>query len=178
MIDHIVKARSMKEIREIVQAFKRKFDCCDVLKFPVVYFIDNILPDLFPDYKFLKVEEKDLPGQYGNTDHKNKVLKIRTDVYSNALKEDTVALFSIAHEIGHLFLHQEQGYIFSRAMYRFPAYVSAEWQANYFAAELLMSSHLIIDLNEKEIEEKCCVSPKTASIQLNHAKSEKMRGRL
>ena len=87
-------------------------------------------------------------------------------------------MFTIAHEIGHLVLHDGESMIFARTNERFPAYKSAEWQANYFAAELLMGSHLIINMSIYEISNKCSVSLKAAQIQLNHAIEENEKGRL
>lgn len=178
MIDHIVTARSMKEIREIVKEIKKAFEFENLLKFPLMKFYEHVLPDLFPDYRFIYVNRDEMNGEEAYTDHIKKEVRIRVDVYKRALKGIPGDIFTIAHEIGHLFLHQGENIAFSRTRVRFPAYRSAEWQANYFAAELLMSSELILDLSEEEISEKCGVSLKAASIQLDHAKNESIKGKL
>lgn len=178
MIDHIVTARSMMDIREIVQEVKVKFGLENTLCFPVVKFFDNVLPDLFPDYRFLKCEKDEMNGEEAYTDHINKIVKIRVDVYKHAIAKSPRELFTIAHEIGHLFLHAGESMAFARTVNKVPAYKSAEWQANYFAAELLMSSRLIIDMEIDEIAEKCSVSLTSASIQLSHALSEMEKGKL
>lgn len=52
MIDYIVKSRSMKDIRDVVNEFKKKFSLYDCLQLPLVYIFEQIIPLMFPDYKF------------------------------------------------------------------------------------------------------------------------------
>lgn len=178
MIDHIVKPRSMKNIRDIVNLLKKRCDLYDVLEFPVVFFLEYIIPLFYPDYKILYVPDEELEEMEAYTDHNLKEVKIKTSVYLKALDGSSKDLFTIAHEIGHLVLHDCEAMIFARTNERFPAFKSAEWQANYFAAELLMGSHLIVDLTTEEISKKCKVCDKSAGIQLIHAKSEREKGLL
>lgn len=176
MIDHIVAPRSMKNIRKVVNDIKK---CCgffEYLQFPLIMFWEQILPDMFSDYRFLYVNDDELEGLEAYTDHNQKVVKIKTSVYLKALEGSFKDLFTIAHEIGHLFLHDEEAIIFARSYMRVPAYRSAEWQANYFAAELLMGSHLIVDMSIEEISKECLVCEKSAEIQLKHAIAEREKG--
>ena len=178
MIDHIVAPRSMKNIREVVNIIKKRCGFYDCLQFPVIFFWEQILPEIFDDYRFLCVDDDELDGLEAYTDHNQKIVEIKTSVYLKALEGSYKDLFTIAHEIGHLFLHNEEAIIFARSFMRVPAYRSAEWQANYFAAELLMGSHLIVDMSIEEISKECLVCVKSAEIQLNHAIAEREKGRL
>lgn len=178
MIDHIVAPRSMKDIREIVNIIKKDCGFYDCLQFPLMFFWEQIIPEIFQDYRFLYVDDDELNGVEAYTDHNLKIVKIKNSVYLQALEGSSKDLFTIAHEIGHLFLHDGEAMIFARTSERFPAYKSAEWQANYFAAELLMGSHLIVDMSIKEITKKCKVCEKSAQIQLEHAIAEREKGRL
>lgn len=178
MIDYFVKSRSMREIRNVVNFIKKEFGFYNNLKFPVIDFFEKILPEIFEDYRFIYVEDDELEGMEAYTDHYSKLVKIKISVYENALKGKSKDLFTIAHEIGHLFLHDEEARIFARTNERFSSYKSAEWQANYFAAELLMGSHLILDMSIEEIVKACNVSKKSALIQLKHAKEEREKGLL
>ena len=178
MIDHIVAPRSMKNIREVVNVVKKYCGFYDCLQFPVIFFWEQIIPKVFEDYRFLYVDDNELEGLEAYTDHSQKIVKIKTSVYLKALEGSFKDLFTIAHEIGHLFLHDEEAIIFARSYVRVPAYRSAEWQANYFAAELLMGSHLIVDMSIEEISKECLVCEKSAEIQLKHALAEKEKGRL
>lgn len=178
MIDHIVEPRSMKDIREIVNFTKQHCGFYGCLRFPIVFFWEQIIPEMFPEYRFLYVEDDELDGVEAYTDHNLKIVKIKTSVYLKALNGSSKDLFTMAHEIGHLYLHGGETMIFARTNERFPSYKSAEWQANYFAAELLMGSHLIVDMPIDEITNKCNVSKRAAQIQIEHAISERKKGRL
>lgn len=178
MIDHIVTPRSMKDIRLIVNAIKKRCGFYDYIQFPVMFFWEQIIPEIFENYRFLYVEDDELKVLEAYTDHNLKLVKVKISVYLNALNGSSKDLFTIAHEIGHLFLHDGEAIIFARTNERFPAYKSAEWQANYFAAEMLMGSHLIVDMPIDEIMKKCNVSKKSAEIQLRHATTEREKGRL
>lgn len=178
MIDYIVKSRSMKDIRKIVNIIKKHCGFYDCLQFPIMFFWEQIIPKIFPDYRFLYVEDDELEGVEAYTDHNSKIVKVKISVYLKALNGSSRDLFTIAHEIGHLFLHDGEAMIFARTSERFPAYKNAEWQANYFAAEMLMGSHLIIDMSINEISNACNVCEKSAKIQLEHAISEREKGRV
>lgn len=173
MIDHLVTPRSMRGIREIVNAIKIHFGFYDCLKFPIMFFWEHIIPIIFPGYRFLYVEDDELKGVEAYTDHNLRLVKVKVSVYERALNGSPKDLFTIAHEIGHLFMHDGETMIFARTSERFPAYKSAEWQANYFAAEMLMASHLIVDMSINEIMKECNVNERSARIQLDHAISER-----
>ena len=180
MIDHIVAPRNMKEIRDIVNIIKKTYGLNNTLQFPVIFFWEQIVPTIFQDYRFLYVDDDDdeLEGLEAYTDHNLKIVKMKVGVYLRALEGSYKDLFTICHEAGHLFLHNGQAMIFARTSKRFPAYKSAEWQANYFAAELLMSSHLIIGMSVDDISKSCNVCKKAALIQLEHAVNENEKGLL
>ena len=178
MIDHIVTPRSMKDIRRIVNVIKKRCGFYDYLLFPVMFFWEQIIPKIFQDYRFLYVEDDELKGFEAYTDHNLRLVKVKVSVYEKALNGSPKDLFTIAHEIGHLFMHDGEAMIFARTSERFPAYKSAEWQANYFAAEMLMGSHLIVDMSIHEIMKECNVCEKSARIQLDHAISEREKNRL
>ncbi len=80
---------------------------------------------------------------YGTTDLNKKTIYIREDVYYRACDGNARDLFTIAHELGHLFLHSNQNVELARAEMNIKAYENPEWQANTFAAELLMPVKLI-----------------------------------
>lgn len=179
MIDHIVSPRSMKDIRKIVREIKHLLGIEGLLKVPILFIFETVLPEMFPDYRFLVVPKEELDkGQYAYTSHYERVVKIREDVYEEAYNGVPRALFTIAHEFGHLFLHEGEGYAFNRIETTVPAYMRAEWQANYFGAEFLMSSDLILGMSTEEIASECNTSIEAASIHRSHAIKEFEKGRL
>ena len=66
------------------------------------------------------------------------------------------ARFTVAHEIGHLILHE--GFALARGAVRHKHYEDSEWQADTFSAELLMPSHMCKELSIQEIQAKFVVS--------------------
>ena len=98
-------------------------------------------------------------------------LLIREDVYL-ALTDPTSyghgrARFTLAHEIGHLILHE--GVTLNRQikMKTHKVYEDSEWQADTFSAELLMPSHMCKGLSLQEIQDKFIVSYTAAKNKFN-----------
>lgn len=118
MIDHLVTPRSMKDIREIVNAIKIHFGFYDCLKFPIMFFWEHIIPIIFPDYRFLYVEDDELKGVEAYTDHNLRLVKVKVSVYERALNGSPKDLFTIVHETGHLFMHDGEAMIFARTSER------------------------------------------------------------
>lgn len=96
-------------------------------------------------------------------------LIIREDVYLALTDPNDYghgrARFTIAHELGHLFLHE--GITLNRQTQpkNHKVYEDSEWQADTFASELLMPSHMCKGLSIKEIQDKFVVSYSAAQIK-------------
>merc|ERR1711916_71906 len=103
-------------------------------------------------------------------------LQVQNSVYEEACDNKSFGRFTLAHELGHFFLHSKQSIPLTREMNPkagHEAYEDSEWQANTFAAELLVDSRLLRDariLSVEEISKKFFVSKQTAKIQLKHSK--------
>lgn len=96
-------------------------------------------------------------------------LIIREDVYLALTDPNHYghgrARFTIAHELGHLFLHE--GITLNRQLKvkNHQIYEDSEWQADTFASELLMPSHMCEGLSIDEIQKKFVVSYSAAQIK-------------
>ena len=145
--------------------------------------MDNLaLIEAFGDFKEIKnISKIDLMAiiedslktllrkRYDSDDHFDVIvnpdkgeLLIREDVYL-ALTDPTSyghgrARFTLAHEIGHLILHE--GVTLNRQVKvkNHKIYEDSEWQADTFSAELLMPSHMCRGLSLEEIQTKFVVS--------------------
>ena len=71
--------------------------------------------------------------------------------------------FTLCHEFGHWLLHQPENVSFARG--DIPKYRDPEWQANVFAAELMVPYDLTKGLTINQIVEECGVSYSCAEIQ-------------
>ena len=78
------------------------------------------------------------------------------------------ARFTVAHEIGHLFLHE--GFALARGAIQHEHYEDSEWQADTFAAELLMPTEECLGLTIEEIQAKFLVGYKAAKYKFESLK--------
>jgi Zn-dependent peptidase ImmA (M78 family) len=109
------------------------------------------------------------------------VLRIREDIYEALIRQDRRARFTIAHEIGHLALHQGiplrwAGTPQNNASRTHAFYEDSEWQADTFAAEFLMPVDLIRKYCTKavEISDVFGVSLDAALIRISALRAERL----
>lgn len=160
---------SRKDILKLVKKFKEIFGLENEYMFPIVEFIEWVMPQIDRDFDLEIVDESEMSfNTYALTFPDEKKMVIRRDVYDGACEEQVRSRFTVAHELGHYLFHRDLG--FARTDEKPPTYMNPEWQANEFAAELLAPQHLIKDMSVEDIMEKCKVSKQCAEIQLNKAK--------
>ncbi len=99
-----------------------------------------------------------------------RLLRLTSDVYENARRHESSAVWMIAHELGHLFLNHisraRQGSEIDNAKITRPQwYRTAEWQADEFAAAFLMPREACDSLTPFEISRKFCVSARIAEMR-------------
>ncbi|KEQ12841.1 hypothetical protein GZ77_20565 [Endozoicomonas montiporae] len=121
---------------------------------------------------------KDEMSQEGLTRPDDRSIKIRLDVYEAACKGDPRGRFTIAHEIGHLLLHQGVTPEFARdGNQAHQIFEDSEWQADEFAGALLIPSSAVESCdNPEELCEKYGVSIEAAETRYrNHVKRKQKR---
>lgn len=158
---------SRSQIRELVTSIRNglKQLCPEIgIEFPLLEFLELILPSLFPDFELEIVDDEELNCYAKAYPSQNRIL-IRDSVYEGAYRGNGRDRFTIAHEIGHFFLHRDESISFARADVSIPTYKKPEWQANTFAGELLVPVSLIKELSVDEIARECKVSRQVAEIQ-------------
>ncbi len=165
-------ACSRKDIQNYVQMLKKKVGIENELFFPVVPFFENVLPTLIPGYDYEIVSLWEMGNKHGETYPSRNLIRIREDVYNRAINGEGRDRLTIAHEIGHLFMHEDDNIALCRLEpnEKLRPFEDPEWQANAFGGELLASSHLIRGMTEYEVAEKCGVSIAAARYQLSHCK--------
>lgn len=99
-----------------------------------------------------------------------KVMLIANSVYEGAVDGVGKDRMTIAHEIGHLLLHQAVSFAKQYENDPIKTYENSEWQADVFAGELLAPIRLIGGKGLLEIAEDFGVSPSAANAQLNALK--------
>lgn len=158
-----VSPMSRRNLREFAYQFRKICGLEDELYFPIVHFIELILPKLGFDYEIVPVKE--MGNAYGVTHTGMRVMKIREDVYDRAVQGYQRDRFTLCHELGHFLLHTPERVSFARG--NVPAYMSPEWQANVFAGELMAPYNLVCNMTPEEIADKCGMSMTAAQIQYN-----------
>ncbi len=159
-----VEPMSRERIRQLTKKFRNIFGLEEVLNFPILQFIEWILPELGLDFEVVPVDE--LGNAYGVTHTKKGVMSIREDVYNRAVNGSARDRFTLCHELGHFLLHTPERVNFARG--EVPTYMDPEWQANVFAGELMAPYELVKDMSIAEIAEKCGMSFSAAQVQYNN----------
>jgi len=138
--------------------------------FPVVQFAEG-LHTYFPNYTFAVLDEDELGNNHGLTMPAEKVMLIRRDVYEGACSDGGRDRLTIAHEVGHLLLHDSIAFARRMPTKQVPAYRSSEWQANCFAGELLVPAWWLRQvgrISATDVANICKVSLEAADYQLSH----------
>lgn len=113
------------------------------------------------------------PNTYAFYNPTENIMYIREDVYEAACKDDGRHRFTLAHEVGHYFLHSE-GVILRRSVQEFEimAYLNPEWQANTFAGALLIPNNLIGNMSIPQIAYECGTSYQAAEIAYKKSRAQ------
>lgn len=170
-----VKPLSIKKIREITQVMRDVSDTTNLAYFPVVEVVELFLPRVLPNFSFEVLCKKDLEDRLGLTYPDRPAIYIRDDIYQKAIAGEGLGRFTFAHELGHLLLHEAS---FARNVSTakpIKAYEDSEWQANTFAAELLMPLSIVRGKGIQEISKLCGVSKKAASVRITKLQKEVSR---
>ena len=165
-------AISRDEIRKYVRLLKKNVGLEYELYFPILSFVENILPILIPDFQFEVVPEAEMGNKHGETYPSKNLIRIREDIYLRAAAGEGRDRLTVAHEVGHLFLHEDDSIALCRLEPgdKLKPYEDPEWQADAFGGELLASSYLIEGMNSREVEKMCGVSADAAKVQLKSIK--------
>lgn len=159
---------SRNDIRSFVKYIKHLTHLEDVMYFPIVSFLENVMPLLIPNFQLEIVPVIEMGNKHGETYPRKNLIRIREDVYLRAVEGSGRDRLTIAHEIGHLLMHDEDCVALCRLApdEKLKPFEDPEWQANAFGGELLASSYLIKGMTVRQIQEKFGVSADAANVQL------------
>lgn len=155
--------RSRQLLRKIARNIRELLDMENELYFPIVQVIELLAADEEEEFDYEIVSDGEMTDTYGTTNTASNIMKIRQKVYEGAIKGNPRDRFTLCHEFGHWLLHQPESVSFARG--EIPTYCDPEWQANTFAAELLIPYYLVQGMSIEDIVESCGVSYTCADIQ-------------
>ena len=134
--------------------------------FPIMQFLELIMPQIFPELNLEIPEIEEMPFKEGETIPGTNTIRIRQDIYRAACDGDGRARFTVAHEVGHFILHTPDSIVLCKMEegQKLNAYEDPEWQANYFAGELLAPVYLAKGMNELKIMIEFALSESAARV--------------
>lgn len=139
--------------------------------------IEMILPEVLDGFEYEIKYQYELGDHHARTYPDRNLIQIREDIYDNAcnLSRATVNQygrdnFTLAHEIGHLFLHRGAiGLARGNIDRPHELYEDSEWQADQFAAEFLMPYDQIhLGMTVESIQQMFLVSRMAAQYRLSY----------
>ena len=159
---------------------RKKFGLEQEKNFPIVEFIELILPQIDPDYPAtLSVleEDMDLPGRAAETIPEMHLIRVKQSIYDAACQGAYWPRTVMAHELGHYLCHAEENvtYAYPSVDKRLPNLYNAEKQADIFSAELLAPIHLINEPSDYLVSKHFGVPKSIARIQINQARKVQKR---
>lgn len=179
---HATKAtpKSAQEIRAIAQGIRDVIvDIMDRGKGGVVYRIPMLEVfeslSLKDEFVMAVVDDGQLPDACAETTPDQKIIKLRESLYLAACNGDRDSLFTLAHELGHLYMHADQPNTFARGSVSYSREEDCEWQADQFASELLIDRRLLqTDWSIMKVIETFGVEWKLAKKALDEKRWEEM----
>lgn len=167
----IVPPRDRNRIRKDTFQLREATGQKDKLYFPIVHFLEHVMPQIDPEFYVESVDDSQLPGRMAETIPEQHTIRVRESVYDGACDGHPWARVVLAHELGHYFYHDgiHVAYARSASGSQIPKEYSPEYQAEVFAAELLAPIYLIRGMGPQEIKQKFGVNFGTAKSQLNQA---------
>lgn len=164
----LASPRDRNSIRRDVYLLRRKLGLGNELYFPIMNFLEIVLPEFDETFHLEVLEDEKLPGIQAEYIPKLNVIRVKDSVYEAAVSGHWWARSTLAHELGHYYYHDEHSVRYAKldTFGKVPPDFDPERQANVFAAELLAPINLIEGYGEKEIGNRCGVSYAIAKRQL------------
>jgi len=132
----VVAPRSRKWIDDFALGVRRAFQIPDDRAVDMLRLIELILPQVWDDFRYEIVPDRELGDAEATTSMNERVIRISESCYAAARRGHPRYPFTLAHELGHLLLHTGRQTSLARGTVK--AYVDPEWQANAFASAFLM----------------------------------------
>lgn len=144
--DYKVKWRSYESIGAIALKMRKKFGLSNIGVFNIVHLFRRLEGLQFGRSGSLNIKlYKDLPKKAYVT-HKPLTLHVDIEIWNEAEEGEPLARFILAHELGHILLHEDYEYRYSSDEASRLKFVqneeSSEWQADSFGEQFLVPNAL------------------------------------
>ena len=175
----LASPRDRNSIRRGTYMLRLKLGLKNTLYFPIVEFLENVLPEIDHSFHIEILEDFELLGVQAEYVPSQNVIRIKASVYEAAVSGFWWARSTLAHELGHYYFHDEKSVRYAKLdpCEKVPPDFDPERQANVFAAELLVPIELIDGMSDIEIGKRCGVSYQIANRQLKVLERIRLRKR-
>ncbi len=161
--DYVVTFHREEFIAEIAVAWRKAAGYAHSVEFNIVDFIENVLARRYRKKGPLTVELFDMieGGTPAYVEYEPLKLCVDREVWGFAKLGDPESKYILAHEVGHIVLHDHHAKAFSddaTGQQRYVKESSAEWQANTFADYFLVPDETVIAKQDaRDIARSCGV---------------------
>jgi len=165
---------SLAQIEQVARSLRVDLGLDDLRLFDVLRVIEIDLAKFVNDLSFVVVDDKELDdGVLALTTHDPLSIVVAESLYDLAFSRDENARFVLAHELGHVLLHDSERLEHCGIDQIDKAQRSNfELEANLFAEAFLMPAHLVRSMTATEISHSCGVSIVRAEERLARLKGE------
>lgn len=151
-------------IRSYAEKIRSIFVSDSKVEFPIIDVIELAMIKIDPDFVFDVQDSEAMGLDEGRVPIGNNELVLRLDVYERACSGSPRDIFTAAHEFAHYLMHRKISFARARED-NDKIYCDSEWQADTFAATLLMSQrHAARFANSEEMASACGVSKNAAEV--------------
>lgn len=156
---------------------RKKFELEYEKMFPIMEFLELIMPQVDPEFVVVPEEDSNLLGRAAETIPELHMIRVKQSIYDAACAGRYWARLVMAHELGHYLCHgaDNVAYAYPAPGEQLPPDIDAERQADIFAAELLAPVHLITEPSDYLVSKHYGVPRSVARIQMNQVKKIRRR---
>jgi|LSQX01.1.fsa_nt_gb Zn-dependent peptidase ImmA (M78 family) len=172
------RPKSIEDIRNLANALREvlRLDLDSPIDFTIYL---DLMSIMFRKEHFNYVVLEDTNEIFKSNDEAHTNIKtgtiyIKESVFKKLDDPSSRSHFTIAHELGHFFLHFINGPVLSRKTKPDKQYERPEWQADQFAAELLMPYDAVKYMSAVEIFTKYNVSYKAAETRYKRINKKRL----
>lgn len=156
---------------------RKKFGFDQVKFFPIMEFLELIMPQIDTDFVVTPVEDSDLPGRAAETIPSEHMIRVKQSIYDAACQGAYWPRLVMAHELGHYLFHGEENVAYAHPApgEKIPDEVNAERQADVFSAELLAPVHLIDETSDFLVSKHFGIPKSVAGVQMTQSRRVQKR---
>ena len=135
-----VQWRSERQIEKLARDIRNGLGLGLQGRISVLPIYEFALEDMVEDAYFVVVNDNEMHGAEGQTDWHQPRISLAASTYAKLRRGDFRARMTAAHELGHLLMHTQRPVFYYRTKAK-DRRRDPEWQADAFAAALLMPAN-------------------------------------